>query len=139
MVNYIKTGDNYLEKDIKVEIEKMKSEGLNILEKRRHFEDLNKKDEFEKRKISEIKKVLDLFVDNIENPNFKLKKGIINIMVDKVVVYPYKEGDDKRLVEIQYSFKKTGSVITKLSLIRSFFNITFIKKQKIAIHKYIIF
>ncbi len=69
----------------------------------------------EKRKVSGIDRILSLFVGKIENPDFKLKKEIINIMVNKVVVYPYKEGEDRRLVEIQYSFKKEGSVITKLS------------------------
>jgi len=85
-------------------------------EERSNYEELSKKEEFEKRKISEIERVLSLFISKIENPDSKLKKEIINILVDKVIVHLYKEGDDKRLVEIQYSFKKTGNVITKLSL-----------------------
>ncbi len=116
LIKFIRMGDDCLEANIKVEIEKIKNEELKLSEERKYYEELSKKEEFEKRKISEIEKVLTLFVDKIKNPDFKLKKEIINIMVDKVVVYPYKKGDDKRLVEIQYSFKKTGSVITKLSL-----------------------
>ena len=116
IIDLLCDSDDCLVIDLRIRIKKIENEKEKLLEERKYNEELSKKDEFEKRKISEIERVLCLFNKKIENPDSKLKKEIINILVDKVIVHPYKEGDDKRLVEIQYSFKKTGNVITKLSL-----------------------
>jgi len=113
LIDFIKAGDTYLVKDIKVEIEKMKNDELKMAEKRKHFEELSRKEEFEKRKILEIEKVFNLFTDKIKNPDFMLKKAIINIMVGKIIVHQQEDYGNKRIVEIQYNFKAEGSVITK--------------------------
>ncbi len=116
LVKLIAASDNYLEKDIRVEIAKIKHEEEKLIEKKKYYDDISRKEEFEKKKVSEIDKAFVLFTGMINNPDFKLKKAIINILVDKVVVHPYDEKDNKRLVEIHYSFNKKDVYINKLSL-----------------------
>ena len=115
LLKFIKTGDNYLEKDIMVEVEKIKQEEEGLVKEKDYYEDIKKKEEFEKRKISEIEKVTSLFVDKIDNADFDLKKIIVNIMVDKIIVYPLNESEDMRNVEIYYNFNKKDSYIKKLT------------------------
>ncbi len=116
LVKLIAASNNYLEKDIRVEIAKIKHEEEKLIEKKKYYEDINRKEEFEKRKISEIDKAFALFTGMINNPDFKLKKAIINVLVDKIVVHQYDEKDNRRLVEIHYSFNKKDVYINKLSL-----------------------
>ncbi len=112
----IAASDNYLEKDIKVEIAKIKNQESELIKKKQYYEDISRKEEFEKRKVSEIDKAFALFTGIIDNPDFKLKKAIINILVDKIAVYPYDEKENKRLGEINYNFNKKDVYINKLSL-----------------------
>ena len=116
LIKFIKNGDNYLEKDIIVEVEKLKKDEKRLMDEKDHYEDIKKKEEFEKRKISEIEKVTNLFVDKIDNADFGLKKKVINIMIEKIVVYPFDKSKDKRIVEIYYNFNKKDVVIIKSSL-----------------------
>lgn len=118
LIKYIRSSDSCLEKDINVEIAKINKEESELLEKKEYYEEINRREEFEKKKVSEIEKVMTLFNDKIKNPDFKLKKGIIDILVDKIIVHPYDEKENKRLVEIYYSFNKKGVYINKLSLKR---------------------
>lgn len=117
LVKYIRNMNNFLEKEINIEITKMKNEEKELLEKKKYYEDISRKKEFEKRKASEIERALALFTGIIKKPTFKLKKEIINILVDKIIVHPYDEKENKRLVEIYYNFNKKGVYINKLSLI----------------------
>lgn len=55
-----------------------------------------------------------MFKRKIKSPSFELKKKIVDVMVDKIIIYPYWEKEDKRIVEICYSFNKKDSVIKKL-------------------------
>jgi len=116
LVKLITAMDNYPEKDINVEIVKIKLEEEELHKKKQYYEDISKKEEFEKRKISEIDKAFELFTGKISSPDFKLKKAIINILVDKIAVHPYDEKENKRLVEIHYSFNKNDFNIIKSSL-----------------------
>ena len=116
LVSFLRVEDSYLEKDLKVEIAKIKLEEEELLKKKQYYEDISQKEEFEKRKISEIDKAFALFTGKVSSADFKLKKAIINILVDKIVVHPYDEKEDKRSVEIRYSFNKNDVVIIKSSL-----------------------
>jgi hypothetical protein len=55
-----------------------------------------------------------MFKRKIKSPSFELKKKIVDVMVDKIIIYPYWEKEDKRIAEICYSFNKKDSVIKKL-------------------------
>ncbi len=117
LIKFITASDNYIEKDIMVEIEQMKQKEEKLVKEKEHYEDIKKKEEFEKRKISEIEKVTSLFVDKIDNADLDLKKMIVSIMVDKIIVYPFNESEDARKVEIYYKFNKKDPYIKKLSSI----------------------
>ena len=52
LVKLITASNNYLEKDIKVEIAKIKNEESKLLEKKKYYEDISRKEEFEKRKAN---------------------------------------------------------------------------------------
>ena len=115
LIGFIKVGDNYLEKDIMVEVESLKQNEEKLVAEKNYYEDIKKKEEFEKRKISEIEKITSIFVDKIDNADFNLKKKIINIILDKIVVYPFDEDENKRIVEVYYNFNKKDVYIKKLS------------------------
>ena len=114
IIKMVRFGDNYLEKDILIEVEKIKNEENNILSELNYYEDMDKNIENEKSKAAEIEKILSLFIHKIKNPKPDIKGKIISMLVDKVIVYP-KNDKDNREVEIHYSFSK-DFYINKLAL-----------------------
>ena len=116
LIKVIRLGENYLEKDIMVEIEKIKNEERIITEELEYYKDLATNVEKEHQKVLEIKKLSKSFIDKIDNPQFKLKKEIVRLLLIEVIVHPKNLETKTRDVEINYCFNK-DIIITKLSLI----------------------
>lgn len=115
LVKYIRASGNFMEKDINVEIEKIKNEQVKLNEEISYYNELLKNKELENQKIIEIEKILSKFANLIDNTPFKLKKDIVRLLLNEVIVYPKNLQTKSRDVEISYQFNK--DIITKLSLI----------------------
>ena len=115
LVQAIRFGDNFLEKDIKVEIEMIKNETDKITEDLKYYKDLANNVEKQNQKAIEIEKSLTVFTDKIDNPPFHLKKEIMRMLLKEVIVHPKNLETNSRDVEISYHFSK-DKIITKLSL-----------------------
>ena len=112
---YLGMEDNPIIENIKIELEKIKNEGKRLKDEIKAYENLLSKEESEQDKLDEIELMLNKMTALIENPTPKQKKEIINILLDKVVVYVPDENTSKRKIDICYSFLKGG--ITKLTSI----------------------
>lgn len=115
LIKLIRFGDNYLEKDILVELEKIKNEEKTIIDELNYYNDLISNVEKQNQKVIEIEKLLSSFMDKIDNPDFKLKKEIVRLLLKEVIVYPKNLETKSRDVELNYCFNK-DIILTKLSL-----------------------
>ncbi|GAH58108.1 unnamed protein product, partial [marine sediment metagenome] len=87
-----------------------------LLKMKKSIAHLIEEKDTEEDKINEIEKFLSLFKKEIENPTNKIKKGVINILVDKIFIYPNESKTNERKVEIYYNFSKEKGLVDKLSL-----------------------
>ena len=109
LVRNIRFCNGYLEDNIEIEIEGLKKREEIQLKIIADHQDKDKQMKKEKHEISLIEQALIGMIDKIKNPEFKVKKQIINILLDKVIVYPSKSNKDERRVEIYYRFKENPS------------------------------
>lgn len=116
LVRSIRLADKYCEKDILDQMEEIKKEDEKLTEEIKYYKDIAANKDFEKQKICEIERHLQMFLDKVDNPPFKLKKEIIRMLLKEVIVHPRDSETKSRDVEISYCFSK-NIIITKLSLI----------------------
>lgn len=113
LAQFLSIEENPIMSDILVEFEKIKSEENALLDEKNAFEKISRQENYEQNKLDEIDSMLNELVSKIENPTPEQKKEIIDILLDKVVVYAPNEQVNERKIEIFYNFSK-GS-ITKLT------------------------
>ena len=109
LVNRMKYDNGYLGDIIVKDIENLKIQEESQLQIIANYQDIDKRMEKEECEISRIEGSIIQMVDKIENPEFEVKKGIANILLDKVIVNPYTGNKGKRNVEIYYKFKENPS------------------------------
>lgn len=115
LVKYIRVGEDFLEKDLLIEIEKIKNEECMLNSELNHYADLAKNNELKNQKFLEIEKYLLKYIHIIDNPPFSLRKEIVRMLLKEVIVHPKDTETKSRDVEINYYFNK-DIITTKLSL-----------------------
>ena len=96
--------------------EAIKNEEKKIIEELACYQDLANNVEMQDQKARQIEKILSAFADKINNPPFRLKKEIVRMLLNEVIVNPKDPDSKSRDVEINYCFSENIH-ITKLSLI----------------------
>ena len=117
LAEYLTYEDNPIVSNIKALFSKLKNEKNNLLEEIEVLNQLSRKKKDEVFKISEVEDMLKSLTDFINNPSQKNKQKIIDVLVDKVIVYPHMAGQEKREVKVYYSLSDKEGYYRKLALI----------------------
>lgn len=109
--------DSLVKKRLEKKLNKLNKEAEKLEETKKQYIKLQQDSVSEQNQMSKIEKNLARFNTIINNPTSEQKKEILKLVVDRIIVYPRKDKEDKRIVKINYKFDKDVCFIAKLDQI----------------------